>query len=118
MLEISTQYFGGRGGGGGSAGKENSILKNSVFPAGTYVSGDGDEFQIGYTTESGHNIYQTSDGRVVSDAHVQVMVEGEDKGKYRAYNEDGRLKTTGSAEEASKWAFGSPSDCDLKKKKG
>lgn len=126
MINILLQFFGGRGGGGsggargGRAGggggsvesRESAIKNNSVFPAGTYEY-DGDEFKIGYKVRSGHKIYQTSDGRVTDDSHVQVLVEGSGAGKYRAVNSYGVSKTTGSAAEAARWAFGTPADQEL-----
>lgn len=127
MLKIKLQFFGGRGGGGGKgsggggaageAARASAIQNNQSFPAGNYEY-EGDTYKIGYTKPNRTNeIYQTVDGHVTGNSHVQVMVEGQDSGKYRAYNESGSVKVTGSAKVASKWAFGTPKDQGFKRKK-
>lgn len=135
MIYVGLQFFGGRGsgggkrsgggraggGGGGGATRESTqvsaIRSNKVFPAGTYEY-EGETYNISYTKPNETNeIHQTVDGRVVSTGRVQVMVEGQDRGKYRAFNESGSAKVTGSAEAASKWAFGTPKDQGFKRKK-
>lgn len=131
MLELGLQWFGGRGsgggkgsggggGGGGAAGEAarvSAVQNNKSFPAGEYEY-EGETYKVDYTRPNEANeIHQTIDGQVMSNGRVQVMVEGQDNGKYRAFNENGSVKVTGSAEAAAKWAFGTPSDQGLKRKK-
>ena len=74
-------------------------------------------FSVGYTVDKYYNIYQTSDGKVFDDSKVQRMVEGEDSGKYHAWNSDGDLITTTSAAKAAAFAWGTPRKYGCKKQK-
>lgn len=81
---------------------------NVVFPKGSWYNNDpvygGDDVKIGYTVGDTYEVYQTVDGHPIG-GYVQFMVEGQDVGKYRAYNSDGDLKITKSAKSAAQFAW-------------
>ena len=110
---------GGKGKSGGGSSREDTqvkaITENSVFPAGDYAF-DGETVSVEYRMVGGNTVKQVIDG-MEYDGGVTVLTEGKDVGKYRAVDDNGRIKTTGSATEASKHAFGTPRQAGFKKKK-
>ena len=82
-----------------------------------YGENDEETFTIGYKTDEYYNIYQTSNGKVFDSSRVQRRVEGEDSGKYHAWNDDGRLLVTSSAAKAAAFAWGTPRKLGYKKYK-
>lgn len=87
----------------------------SSWGEGVFKDSDGEEFEIGYETDKYYNIYQTSDGQRFDESRVQRMVEGQDSGKYRAWNNQGQLLVTSSARAAVKHAWGTPKEAGLKR---
>ena len=133
MITLNLQFFGGRGGAGGKRSGSNSRLAevnrdekvqalltaaNKIWQSGqTYGENEEETFEIGYETDEYYNIYQTSDGKRFDDSRVQRMVEGQDSGKYHAWNNQGELMTTTSATKAAAFAWGTPRKLGYKKYK-
>ena len=134
MIALNLQLFGGRGGSGGKRTGSNSriaeVKKDAKvkavleaakknWPEGDYAWDQEPDYpvNIGYEIDEYYNIYQTSQGQVYDGSRVQRMVEGQDSGKYRAWNGNEEMIVTSSAAKAAKHAWGTPKSAGYKKVK-
>lgn len=123
-MKMNLQTFGGRGSGGGKRSGEggggNTVpdsVRNAVekqFPSGTYKSEEGDLYRVSYEVD-GLSIEQRVDGGLFGGS---IRVHPDGGSKYLATNLEGRSRYTNSLAEATKYAFGKPSDEGWRRVKG